>query len=307
MKEVLDGTYLPFTEEKLLNHFAEVKSSGKCIRNEKPLDYYKRSVERYHRYLAGKGRDRRGTPLKETKKPCQIEKDERFWVASCMMTIFYDERRLQLLQQLFTRAFGEDPPLAGLDSWQKCLEGKLGLFFEPTLPSPSSYTSWLSKNLLKQHFIPYVLDGAFEKKHLEKATHLDALLINPRNGFAVVVEAKVLSDISYDVIYDASRNQMARIIDSMLNENKSRCEPLSKRDPERTLFLLVTPEMFKRNPSSRLYGYKFTDYKKNPTSLAADIPHRKNANWDDVSQKLGWLTWEDFHRVNPNCCSWLSR
>jgi len=307
MKEVLDGTYLPFTEEQLLNHFAKVKPSGKCVRNEKPLSYYKKSIQRYHRYLAGKGKDRKRKPLKETKKPCQIEKDERFWVASCMMTIFYDKRRMQLLQQLFTQAYGQDPPLAGLDSWRECLEGELELFFEPTLLSPPSYKSWLSQNLTNQQFIPYVLNGAYGKKHLEGATHVDALLINPRNGFAVIVEAKVLSDISYDVTYDATRNQMARIIDAMLDGNKTRCEPLCKRDPEKTLFLLLTPEMFKINPSRRLYGYKFIDYKRNLDSLATDLPHRKTLNWLMIRRRLGWLTWEDFHRTNKDCCPWLSK
>ncbi len=306
MKELLDGTYLPFTEEQLLNHFAKVKRSSKCIRNEKPLNYYKKSIQRYHRYLAGKGKDRKGKPLKETKKPCQIEKDERFWVASCMMTIFYNERRVQLLQQLFTRAFGEDPPLAGFDSWRECLEGELELFFEPTLPSPPSYKTWLSQNLNKQQFIPYVLDGAYGKKHLEGPTHVDALLMNPSNGFAVIVEAKVLSDISYDVTYDATRNQIARIIDVILDKNKTRCEPLSWRDPDKTLFLLLTPEMFKIKPARRLYGYKFREYKENPNSIASDLPHRVGLDWENICRRLGWLTWEDFHSTNGDCCPWLS-
>ncbi|MHA2190381.1 MAG: hypothetical protein ACXAAP_09125 [Candidatus Thorarchaeota archaeon] len=224
-----------------------------------------------------------------------------------MMTMFYDERRLQMLQQLFIKAFGEDPPLAGLDSWRQCLEGDLELFFETTLPSPPSYKTWLSQNLNERQFIPHVLHGAHGKPHLEGPTHVDALLINPSNGFAVVVEAKVLSDISYQITYDAARNQIARTIDVMLEENNSLCEPLSRRNPEKTLFLLLTPEMFKINPSRRLYGSKFNDYVKNLESLAADLPHRKNLNWLKMRRRLGWLTWEDFHIRNRKCCPWLSK
>jgi hypothetical protein len=240
------------------------------------------------------------------KGPCQIEKDERFWVASCMMTMFYNERRLPMLQKLFTDTFGDKPPLTGLDSWRECLDGDLELFFETTLPSPSSYKTWLQKNVNERQFIPHVLHAAHGKLHLEGPTHLDAMLINPSNGFAVVVEAKVLSDISYQITYDATRNQMARIIDVMLDENNNLCEPLCRRNPERTLFLLLTPEMFKANHSCRLYSSKFNEYKTNLDALATDLPHRKNLNWLMIRRRLGWLTWEDFHRINRDCCPWLS-
>lgn len=129
--------------------------------------------------------------------------------------------------------------------------------------------------------------------------------MNPKNGFAVIIEAKVLSDISYEITYDTMRNQIARNIDVMLESNKELCDPLNKRDPDKTLFLLVTPKLFKDNPSSRLYGYKFNKYKTNPKSLSADLPHRKNCDWQNISSRLGWLTWEDFKSVNRNCCLWL--
>ncbi len=304
MNKVLDNTYLPFTEDQLLSHFANVKYRGKCASNEQHLNYYKDSIQKYQQYLVDTP-DMSGVSLSKMNKPCQIEKDERFWVTSCMMTMFYDERRLQMLQKLFTEAFGETPPLAGLNSWRECLEGNLELFFETTLPSPSSYNAWLRQNLNMRQFIPHVISSAHGKKNLEGPTHVDALLMNPNNGFAVLIEAKVLSDISCQITYDATRNQMARVIDVMLEENNNLCEPLCKRNPERTLFLLLTPEMFKINPSRRLYGSKFNDYKKNQESIAVDLPHRKGLDWIKIRRRLGWLTWEDFYRTNNNCCSWL--
>ena len=306
MSEVLDGTYLPFTEQQLLNHFAKVKYRGECVSNERHLSYYKSSIQRYHRYLDDNP-DMSGKSLTELKRPCQIEKDERFWVASCMMTMFYNERRLQMLQKLFTEAFGENPPLDSLGSWRECLDGDLGLFFEATLPSPSSYKAWLSKHLDDRQFIPHIMSVAHGKKNLEGPTHIDALLINPSNGFAILVEAKVLSDISSQVTYDATRNQMARIIDVMLDENRNLCEPLCRRAPEKTLFLLLTPEMFKVNPSRRLYGCKFNEYKKTQESVTVDLPHRRNLDWVKIRRRLGWLTWEDFRRTNRDCCPWLSK
>jgi hypothetical protein len=309
MNGVLDNRYLPFTEEQLMNHFAKVRYRKECVRNERHLNYYKSSIQRYHQYLA-ENPDFKSRPLSETKSPCQIEKDERFWIASCLLTMFYEERRLMMLQKLFTDAYGASPPLAGLNSWRECLEGDLVLFFETSLPSPPSYKSWLQKHLNERQLIPHIIASAYSKysiNRLEGPTHLDAILINTSNGFAVVVEAKVLSDISDQITYDAMRNQIARIIDVMMDENKKLCEPLRRRDPERTLFLLLTPEMFKINLSSRLYGSKFTDYKKNPDSLAKDLPHRKNLDWLMIRRRLGWLTWEDFHRTNRDCCPWLSK
>jgi len=34
-----------------------------------------------------------------------------------------------------------------------------------------------------------------------------ALFLNPKNGFAVIIEAKVLSHIFYEITYDTMRNQ----------------------------------------------------------------------------------------------------
>jgi hypothetical protein len=237
--------------------------------------------------------------------PRQIEKNERLWTAACLMTVFYSKSRSQELTKIFSKGYGETPPIEGLNSWNECFEGELHLFFEPGLPSPSSYKEWLRKNLEKRHFIPYVLECANDDKELEGRTNVDAILLNSENGFAVIIEAKVLSDISIDVTYDTMRNQIVRNIDDMLEKNRNKKFPLNKRDPSKSLFLLITPKLFKENPSSRLYGYKFNEYKTNPASLADDLPHRENFDWQNISKKLGWLTWEDFRGVNKNCCLWL--
>lgn len=120
----------------------------------------------------------------------------------------------------------------------------------------------------------------------------------------VLFEAKVLSDCSCDVTFDARRNQIARNIDVMLDANPTLMAPLSLRDPERTLFALLTPRMFKDHPRSRLYGSLMESYRSRPDSLAEDLPHR-TADWPSVSRRLAWLTWEDLDEVLPGSCTWL--
>jgi hypothetical protein len=300
---IIHQKYLPFSEEQLFSHFAHV-GAGREAERKKYLGYYRRSAENYKTYCQANP-DRKEKTLRETKVPCQIEKDERFWTAACMMTIFYSRNRAGELIKLLKLAYGDHPPVEGIECWEECCSGDLALFFETQFPSPHSYKVWLSKNLITRQFIPYILDSARDKPNLEGPTHVDALLLNSQNGFAVVFEAKVLSDISVEITYDLMRNQLARNIDVMLEKNDSLNYPLNKRIPERTLFLLVTPRLFRDDPTSRLYGYKFMEYKKDPNALARDLPQRTNCNWGNVTQKLGWLTWEDFRSVNKDCCRWL--
>jgi hypothetical protein len=169
------------------------------------------------------------------------------------------------------------------------------------------YKQWLRAHLRERHLIPYVLRSDNGIKNLEGPTNVDALLLNASNGFAVVIEAKVLSDVSCQITYDVQRNQIARNIDVMLEENASLCPPLNRRDPLRTLFLLVTPEIFKRNPSSRLYGFLMWEYRQDPLALARDLPHRRGLEAREVAQRIGWVTWEDMQRNNSGSCLWLGR
>lgn len=142
-------------------------------------------------------------------------------------------------------------------------------------------------------------------RDFEGATHVDALLLNASNGFALLVEAKVLSDVSYQVSFDIARNQLARNIDVMLERNPLLEPPLRDRDPEKSLFLFQSPAMFKTNPHVRLYGWLLQDY-KNPRAIARDLPHRGGRDWGSVASRIGWLTWEDCETVLPGSCKWLA-
>src|SRR5260370_24125769 len=54
-------------------------------------------------------------------------------------------------------------------------------------------------------------------------------------------EAKVLADASGGIGFDVVRNQIARSIDVMLEPNPNLQEPLTRRRPDRTFFVLITP------------------------------------------------------------------
>jgi len=307
---VIDPVYLPFPAEQLRSHLASSLGSEAHERVERDLMYYLKSADRYHRFK-GIHTVTQGMPLSKQRRPRQIEKDERFWVVTCLMSFFYAADRPELLGTLLRPCFGDAPPLEGFQSWTECLDGDLRLFFEVKLPSPPSYKRLLQEELSRRQIVPYVLDAArradtgIVRKDLEGSTHVDAVLINPQNGFAVLFEAKVLSDISIQVSYDTLRNQLARTVDVMLEEDSSLPEPLGLRKPERTLFALLTPELFRQQPSSRLYGWLHNAYRTEPMTLARDLPHRKTVDWPAIARRIGWLTWEDCSRVLPGSCPWL--
>jgi hypothetical protein len=156
--------------------------------------------------------------------------------------------------------------------------------------------------------IPYVLDAAARKgaRTLEGATHVDAMFLNVTNGFAWLLEAKVFSDVSCSISFDNFRNQIARNIDVMLDNNSQPGAGLEKRDPEKSLFGLLTPAQFKQYPSSRLYGWLTKDYQTNTQALARDLCHRKAVDWSELSRRIGWVTFEDFEETRPGACPWFS-
>jgi hypothetical protein len=199
--------------------------------------------------------------------------------------------------------------LKRLRTWAECFDGDLCLYFEVHLPSPSSYKRYLRQNLSERNLIPYVLRAASRvgNRDFEGATHVDALLLNPRNGFALLVEAKVLSDISCHVSFDVMRNQIARTVDVMLDPNPMLTPPLCNRDPDNTLFVFQSPAIFKTNPHARFYGWLLGNYRTAPSTLGRDLPHRGDFDWGSVASRIGWLTWEDCEATLPGSCRWLTR
>ncbi len=214
-----------------------------------------------------------------------------------------------MLSQILAKTYGSSPPIPGLSTWAECLVGDLQLYYEICLPSPPSYLKWLRSNLDRRQMIPYVLDASAREnlRVLEGATHVDAMILNVTNGFAWLIEAKVLSDVTYLISFDNFRNQIARNIDVMLDNTSQSGAGLERRNPERSLFGLLTPAQFKNLPHSRLYGWLMPEYSSRPEALARDLSHRTGVDWSMVSQRIGWLTFEDFEEVRPGACPWIHR
>ncbi len=295
---MIDSTYMPFEPEELYQHF--------LVDAEKQVDYFVRSAERYHTFLAANP-DHKGISVSRSRIQRQIEKDERFWTAAALKALYDHPDRKRIWVKLLTTQFGEKPPISGVRTWEDCFLGDLHLYFEAQIPSPKKYTEWLRKNIADTHFIPYVLDaaGRASRRPMEGPTHLDAILVNSTNGFSILFESKVLSDISKEVTFDITRNQLARCIDILLEANNELPKALGKRDPDKCLFFLLTPDVFRQKPWTRLYGYLLEEYRTNPDALSRDLVHRDQSACRSVTSRIGWLTFEDIKAVCPDSCKWM--
>jgi hypothetical protein len=310
----LEQTYLPFSEKQLNECLAVASCHGASHAGESEdtepgrigIGYYKSSIGHY--LSRDKNRKR---PISKIKGPRQIEKDERFWTAATLLAFRYTDNPRDHWAKLFSRCLGlERPPVGSFATWEDAIGDNPVLLIEAPMPSPQKYNSWLRQNLSDRQIIPYVCDAIpiNPQDKLEGFTHADAIVINQSNHFAVVFESKVLADISTQITFDCMRNQIARIIDVMLEEpnpEEHLSDALSKRKSELTCFVLLTPRLFQQNPWSRLYGHLIREYQQNPQALARDLPHRNREDWPEIARRLGWLTWEDCNEVLPGACKWL--
>jgi hypothetical protein len=290
--------YLPFSEGQLRCHFVHVAGDPHAD-PERHLAYYRESISRVVAHL-----DRAASTPAEVRRARQIEKDERFWVVASLMALYHSSNRRRAFSELLRRGQLNRPPAHA--TWDDALDGRLHLWFEVGLTSPRAYREYLKSRLDERTPIPYAREAATKAGlRLEGATQVDALLLNEDNGVGVLFEAKVLSDCSATVTYDVLRNQLARNIDVLLDRQDHLPAPLSARDPAASCFVLLTPELFRRRPRSRLYGWLLNEYRQRPSALAEDLPHQ-TADWASVSQRIGWATFEDCKRVQPTACPWLA-
>lgn len=299
LNSMIDSTYMPFEPEELYGHF--------LVDAEKQIEYFSKSADRYHEFLS-MNPDLRGISVSKSRIQRQIEKDERFWTAAALKTINDQPDSNNIWINLLSAIFGGKPPIAGMNTWLDCLVGELHLYFEAQIPSPKKYTEWLRNNISNSHFIPYVLDAASRESQrpLEGPTHLDAILVNKINGFSILFESKVLSDISKQVTFDITRNQLARCIDILLEESDGLNNALGSRDPEKSLFVLLTPEVFRQKPWTRLYGWLLNQYRSDVSALSRDLFHRDKEECINVVSRIGWLTFEDIRSACPKSCRWLN-
>jgi hypothetical protein len=173
---LIHPVYLPVTTSQLRQHFAPVSTRTPDQLN-RHLAYYLDSAKRYSDFCAIYP-NRDGYPVSFSKKPCQIEKDERFWTAACWLVLFYHPERMTILPRVMACCFGDKPPIEGFSNWEECFSGPLHLFFEARLPSPSVYQKWLAEHLRERNLIPHVLSAtARGGDSFEGPTHVDVILV----------------------------------------------------------------------------------------------------------------------------------
>lgn len=286
---ILHPELLPFTAAQLMEHFAPV-----------PGD----SGSDPERHLAAW---RARISQAATKPDDFLDRDETMWTAGSLVAAQRSDDPAATWSSLLAPVFGPRPPIEGLDTWQECVAGDLRLFLEVGLPSPRRYQEFLRARLRARHPLHrrVAIGEAQTTRPLEGRTHLDALLLNRSNGFAVHFESKVLSDVDTKITFDALRNQLARNLDCMAEAPRPGDGPLSDRDPERSLFALLTPELFRRHWQSRLYGHLLREYQTDAAALQRDLPHRSGVECASLSRRIGWLSFEDIAAAVPGACTWL--
>ncbi len=96
---MLHQTYLPFTADQLRQHFAPVAGHGERDRH---LQYYLASIEQARKYDELIRRGDKPTRA-QTRLGRQMEKDERFWLATALMSLYYGSRHSGSDLRLSTR------------------------------------------------------------------------------------------------------------------------------------------------------------------------------------------------------------
>jgi len=203
------------------------------------------------------------------------------------------------------------------------------IIVEKQLPEILSYRAWLKDLFTRNNFHLYpdrratiAQKNQKVKASFEGNTNLDLLIEGISNGkkTACFIEAKFLSDISYQTTYNPLRDQIIRNIDAGIDYVEN---PKNEVTFENFHFFLLTPEIFKPKSfgcakddlkqslgvdSSRLYCYKMEGYKK-WENLKKALPHRQldDNDWETLAQNIGWISFENMYRCskefntsNPN-------
>ena len=248
-----------------------------------------------------------------------LDHDEPWLTLVALYGLFGDQtdndnpRVLRAINDLFVNVFDHRREKAPR------FEELIGAHLELNLPEILKYRRFLKENVFKDgpfHLYPdrrQVLEDKLrrEKARLEGNTSLDILISGRGNGRPIhlFIEAKFLSDISKDITYVTVRNQIARNIDCAIDLMTKGGKDLNGLKD--FWFLLLTPGIFRTEryggprlspirdfvpERSRLFCYKMDDYLY-PDFLRRDLPHWKDIleseQWDLISSRIGWLTYED--------------
>jgi hypothetical protein len=149
--------------------------------------------------------------------------------------------------------------------------------------SPSKQYMKLLRKQCENHPIKYIREQApqhRENQPLEGKTHADAFIRTDK--LLIFFEIKFTSDISYDTTFNPIRNQLARLVDVGLEENK--------KTGKEVLVILSAPKRFFEE-RSRLYYYKIKEY-EDPDHILHDLPWRNISEIKDNLLKVAWIPLE---------------
>lgn len=153
MTDLLHPVYLPCTAEQLKKHFITVLGrhapTAGTDAGDRHLRYYRASIGHWNEYRKAINAGEKPTPA-QVRLGRQMEKDERFWTATALMTLYYADEgteRAGAFGGLLGRAGLRPPP--GYGRWADVLTGPMDLFLEVNLPSPRLYrerlrATWMS-------------------------------------------------------------------------------------------------------------------------------------------------------------------
>jgi hypothetical protein len=176
----LHETYLPFTAEQLGQHFAPVSGAGLPDRH---LKYYRASIGQADKYDDLVRNGRTPTPA-QIRHGRQMEKDERFWVATALMNLYHADPGAEPRETLWPAAAARR---AHANAGVRNVGGGAARAPVSVLrgqpPFPRAYRDWVRHHLGERTPIPYVSEAAtVAGTRLEGKTNVDAMLLAPRTG-----------------------------------------------------------------------------------------------------------------------------
>jgi hypothetical protein len=158
------------------------------------------------------------------------------------------------------------------------------------------------------------IDLALGCVELDKKHTIHYKPIDEKNDYICFAEMKLLDDIQVRSGDNPIRNQLIRVLEDAITFQRHS----ENKFPNRVHVTLVTPALFKTEPESRLYGYKFIDYKNNNQNNVKSILHdmnkarmgpRKDIEWnypEKIDERiknnliLHWVTFEEMINNIPN-------
>jgi len=234
-----------------------------------------------------------GQRLAGLKKGLQYYKDETFVTLYAFVSLDlcgrppYRREREQLYSDFLRAAFGDE----------RSVVTDPVLTLEKQVVPSGIYLDSLKKRFAEDregcHPVWYLRQLGAENKSPEGSTHTDALL-TLAGDCRVMIEAKFLSDMSYDTRYAPERDQVSRNLDAGLFH--------ARYDLARFWYVFVSPARFRERPHTRLYGYRLGEYRDPATgadALRRDLPHLADPwpavhiDFDELRRHIGWVTWEE--------------